>query len=661
MDKIITGMGGSPQLFSGSIIPSVIISIFLAAAITFLIWQSSTESNQFRINMESEATVTSELAKDPKQRASSVFKSLYHDHHNILNHMKQDSSNSTQENESIILEKARACGKWGTAEPSELFLQVYHDALSAVENKPETGVVSPPLFGSTGVVPLTIVSPLPDLCRHLGNCIARAEHEVFLGTNFWIHSGAATLVTNGIRELSKRAGERGRKVVMKMVYDRGDPRQLWDNRLSVHEDNYTSDQVNLPHPNEIPNVDLQVINFHRPLLGTFHAKFTVIDRRIALLQSSNIQDNDNLEMLTHIEGPIVDSFYDTALLSWGKPLDPPLPLLSSPASNAPIPSHTKEEKESPEQDLQELPEHTTESEHYDDNLELEAERVNRSISPRGNETPTQAVTRHLNTTIQPDTTGDAPDTDQDPRMKLYGLLPRHDPVPMALVNRYSYGSPNHDSDHTPQNNAWISAINHAKHTILIQTPNMNAEPLLEPLLNAVRRGVIVACYLCLGYNDAGELLPFQNGTNEMIANRLYNALESEEEKSRLRICYYVGKDQTRPIHNSFKKRSCHIKLMIVDEQIAIQGNGNLDTQSFYHSQEVNVLIDSSFICKSWLEQINGNQNTLKYGAASSKDGCWHDPETGRIPDGSVGTNPGRFGWAKGAVGAIKRVRGVGGF
>jgi hypothetical protein len=100
---------------------------------------------------------------------------------------------------------------------------------------------------------------------------------------------------------------------------------------------------------------------------------------------------------------------------------------------------------------------------------------------------------------------------------------------------------------------------------------MNAEPLLKPLINAARRGVIVTCYLCLGYNDAGELLPFQNGTNEMIANRLYNALESEEEKACLRIFYYAGKDQTRPIHNSFKKRSCHIKLMIVDEQIAIQG------------------------------------------------------------------------------------------
>jgi hypothetical protein len=203
--------------------------------------------------MESNATVTSELAKDPNQRASSVFKSICRDHHHISNGTKQDSSNPTQESdegshESSTFEKARAHGKWGTAEPSEIFLrvsimtiktilrqrhpnsifsnQVYHDALTAVEKKPETGVVSPSLLGSTGIVPLTIVSPLPDLCRHLGNCIARAEHEVFLGTNFWIHSGASTLVTNGIRELSKRAGERGQKVVMKMVYDRGDPRQV---------------------------------------------------------------------------------------------------------------------------------------------------------------------------------------------------------------------------------------------------------------------------------------------------------------------------------------------------------------------------------------------------------------------------------------------------
>ena len=59
--------------------------------------------------------------------------------------------------------------------------------------------------------------------------------------------------------------------------------------------------------------------------------------------------------------------------------------------------------------------------------------------------------------------------------------------------------------------------------------------------------------------------------------------------------------------------------------------------------------------------INRNQNTGVYGAASAKDGCWHDPKTDEIPPGSMGPVPGRFGWAKGAIGAVQRVRGVGGF
>lgn len=56
----------------------------------------------------------------------------------------------------------------------------------------------------------------------------------------------------------------------------------------------------------------------------------VIDRRIAVLNSNNIQDMANLEMMAQIEGPIVDAFYDMALWSWGKKLEPPLPCLQNP-------------------------------------------------------------------------------------------------------------------------------------------------------------------------------------------------------------------------------------------------------------------------------------------------------------------------------------------
>lgn len=258
-----------------------------------------------------------------------------------------------------------------------------------------SGVVSPPLMGSHGVVPLTIIAPLPDLCRHMANCIVRAEKEVFLATNFWIHSDASTLVTNAFRELSRRAGERGTKVIVKMVYDRGDPQQLFENHLPVPEKKYTSEKVQLPAAHEISNIDLQVVNYHRPIFGTFHAKFMVIDRRIGLLQSSNVQDNDNLEMMIHVEGPIVDGLYDTALISWGRSLDPPLPMLDSPATEAPIPCHASQQPDYDAPDPGPLPELTVDEHHYDSDIRAEAQRMNGLLLPREGETRTQAVTRRL--------------------------------------------------------------------------------------------------------------------------------------------------------------------------------------------------------------------------------------------------------------------------
>ncbi|GFF12319.1 phospholipase D Active site motif protein [Aspergillus terreus] len=589
-------------------------------------------------------TVSSELAKDPTQAPSDIF-------HRLYSHPEQTGTPSV---EADSLQKAAKCGNWGDNKPSDLFLKIYHDALCTLQNNPLSGVVSPPLMGSHGTIPLTIVAPLPDLCRHMANCIARAEKEVFLATNFWIHSDASTLITNALRELSRRAGARGERAVVKVIYDRGNPRQVYDNHLSVPEKKYTTGKVRLPSAEEIPNIDMQVINYHRPVLGTFHAKFMIVDRREALVQSSNIQDNDNLEMMVRLEGPIVDSIYDTAVISWGRSFDTPLPMLSSPAAGEEgyeaVPEYVNDEDGLSTL----LKQHTTKHPHYDPDLLSEVRRVNSALEPSAGESKTQAATKHLNTTIQHDTTGDAPDSDQELQMKPYILTPPHNPVPIALVNREPWGAPNHTSIYTPQNAAWLSAIQNAQHSIFIQTPNMNAEPIIQALLEAARRGVVVTCYVCLGYNDAGQLLPFQNGTNEMIANRMYRSLDTDEERSRLRIFNYVGKDQTRPIHNRFKRRSCHIKLMIIDEMVAIQGNGNLDTRSFYHSQEVNILVDSALVCRTWLEIINRNQNTATYGAVSSEDGCWHDPVTGELATGSIGVNPGRFSWAKGMFGAVQR-------
>ncbi|CAG8954511.1 hypothetical protein HYFRA_00004424 [Hymenoscyphus fraxineus] len=1116
-------------------------------------------------------------------------------------------------------------------------------------------MVSPPLMGSCGVIPLTIISTLPDIMRHMSNIIVRAEKEVILATNYWQNSVASKYITNAMKELSKRAGERGDRIVFKLEYDRGSPKQLFDNHLDIPEKDYTGKAVALPAKHEIPNIDLEVTNYHRPMLGTFHCKYMVVDRKVAVLQSNNIQDNDNLEMMTQLEGPIVDSLYDMALISWHKKMIPPLPSHNSPAvmggieasakkgrnqhtgprnpstppekkdpfegtirgtkrknehydhSNTPrkaevlsivrwedskpfkkrakredifkfcgvsetrgyaiiqekegqlpatartfhndprkeetrgsksqlteehlkkledlitsngfdgralswdalaeelevpgrkegtylsgktIQRHMRErgwkhciacrkhwlsddtcdrrvewakymlekypEKEDwwkvlfsdevhfsfgpqgriyilrrpserncpdciqqqqqkkkkrkskskgkstkegdevgeepdldyklhawaaighdykselvfydagnsngkmtaecyisqilepyilplvkegrdfvleedgdsghgygkgkkgnmvrkwkednkvktykncssspditpventwtvpkahirkfPHNDIEtlrelalegwaklsqetinkwvdempqrlqdntdaysytrrnvnhpkeptsgpsntsgadaavilgpstsenvthpvgttngstngglngssqmpsedvhhgfesndlrqtellaenmraagttgdfehiahervtdesgdglisravkgvsslspngtsnpkeeetrehvtnddppesvhieshgvngsdsasrdflnsgqqalpqhqiekptpysdQLPEHTTDDPHYDVDIAGEVARIQNSVSPRNGETRVEAVTRHLNHTKNIDFKGDGLECPPQEEMTPYIPHPVHEAFPMALVCREPYGTPNHHSVSNPQNATWLSALRNAKKNIFIQSPTLNAEPLIPAIIEACERGVDIYIYTCLGYNDTGELLPMQGGTNEMIAHKLYTSL-SPPAKQHLHYFFYTAKDMTHPIVAKRKKRSCHIKVMIVDESIGIQGNGNQDTQSWYHSQEINVMFESRDVCRAWIDALRRNQNTHLYGEVSKEDGVWRD-ERGAQAEGVIGVDPGRFSWARGFVGAIERVRGTGDF
>ncbi|EEP81672.1 conserved hypothetical protein [Uncinocarpus reesii 1704] len=590
------------------------VNAFLTLSITFfcvilaLLLYQPTSANQTPCKMipgklhalcQSESSVSSELAKDPDTAPYEIIAKLYK---NLKGDLNEGSIQEKQlEYTPEELQAAYECGTWGSQRPSDLFLKIYHDALCTLGRDPMAGLISPSLMGSCGVVPLTIIGPIPDICRHMSNCIVRAEKEIILVTSYWIYSNSSRLLTNAMKELSRRAGLRGTRVVIKMMYDRGNLKQFIDNRQPVGVKEARSSKVQLPEPEEIPNIDLQVLNYHRPVAGTLHSKFMIVDRKVALLESNNIvvkcqdsdglQDNDNMEMMVRFEGPIVDSFYDMALISWNVALNPSLPLIDTPARSKIPPSYSftfakhrskdsvwssqgdimaKIHSEEPEDKL--LPGHTPDEPHYDADIVAETARITASLTPRPGETMRDSVTRHLNIVTKSGITGDAPEWDEKNHMTPYILHQPHEPFPMAMVNREPWGALNHSSVYTPQNAAFLAAIGNAKHSIFIQTPDLNAEHLLEPLLDAVRRGVIVTCYLCLGYNDAGQLLPFQNGINEMTCNRLFNSLSTDEEKSRLRIYNYVGKDQTKPIHNTFKKRSCHIKLMIIDGSVAIQGS-----------------------------------------------------------------------------------------
>lgn len=284
-------------------------------------------------------SVTSVLAADPSLSPYDAWKKLY----GQVKSQKIDVESyrighHADEEAQLALERAEKCANWGDGKPSELFLKIYHDALGPLERDVETAMVSPSLMGSSGVVPLTIFSTVPDIVRHQSNLIVQAKLDIFFATNYWQNSMASSFITNAMRELSARCGASNppRRVVMKILYDRGSVKQLFDNHHLVSAKEQLSAAVGLPSPEEIPNIDLQVMNFHKPMLGTYHCKYMIVDRRIAVLQSNNVQDNDNLEMMVQLEGAIVDGIYDMALVSWSKAMMPNLPTLSSPARDAPI-------------------------------------------------------------------------------------------------------------------------------------------------------------------------------------------------------------------------------------------------------------------------------------------------------------------------------------
>lgn len=52
--------------------------------------------------------------------------------------------------------------------------------------------------------------------------------------------------------------------------------QVFDNHLIVEPSIYTGKAIQIPSPDEIPNVDLEVVNYHRPVSRSFRSSLIII-------------------------------------------------------------------------------------------------------------------------------------------------------------------------------------------------------------------------------------------------------------------------------------------------------------------------------------------------------------------------------------------------
>ncbi|GKU12430.1 unnamed protein product, partial [Fusarium langsethiae] len=140
-------------------------------------------------------------------------------------------------------------------------------------------------------------------------------------------------------------------------------------------------------------------------------------------------------------------------------------------------------------------EHTPEDPHFDDDIAGEVKRMQASYGEKGGESRLQAANRKLNVAAPNPVESTGPEIQAGEEMTPY-ILTSNDskPVPMALVSRPPYGAMDSKSVHVPQNEAWLSLIRNAQRSIFIQTPDLNASPLIPAILDAVKRGVEVTYY-----------------------------------------------------------------------------------------------------------------------------------------------------------------------
>jgi hypothetical protein len=57
--------------------------------------------------------------------------------------------------------------------------------------------------------------------------------------------------------------KRGKKVVVKMMYDRANLKMLTESHVIVDDAEMVSDEVKLPKRSDMPGIDFELVNFHQ--------------------------------------------------------------------------------------------------------------------------------------------------------------------------------------------------------------------------------------------------------------------------------------------------------------------------------------------------------------------------------------------------------------
>lgn len=200
-------------------------------------------------------------------------------------------------------------------------------------------------------------------------------------------------------------------------------------------------------------------------------------------------------MMTRFEGDVVNSLYDTFLISWHGKLTVRLPGLDNPSPINRDFVFAHDEKETV---IRGSYNHNEPSLNNLSSLQRQLRTDQTTYTNQDHPERSISVNQRLNVQQHIEQTASQEETDD---FHPYMFHPKHTPVPMALVNRQPYNLPGHGDVVNPQNNAWLAGLKYAKRSVFIQSPVCNAAPILAGITDACRRGIKVTIFVGLGFND----------------------------------------------------------------------------------------------------------------------------------------------------------------
>jgi len=395
----------------------------------------------------------------------------------------------------------------------------------------------------------TGLSVIKLICREL----LHAQSEILFVTGFWASSSSRELLNKTLRLLNDRTPN-NRRIRVRIGFSSSGLLQkilhTSSKKGKIH-DPTTWSKLGLPSQSEIQNLDVEVKTlFFRPV-GLLHGKFVVIDRQRLMLPSANVSWEEWYEGIGMYEGGIVDSFSRFWDSVWDDRSSSLIPVdVNRPQrilNDIQYPLWLQ-----PEPALLPLP---------------QTEDVDIIFLPHPHQPSLPPFTPLA---YLPDA--------------IYRLL-------VTLLSPLFARPPTIEREYlsNPQNAFFIAAISNAKESIYLHTPNITSTPILEALLEAIVRGVIVEIVTSPKMMVLEQLVT-AGRTTESCMKRLVKTARRAKGFGGIWVYYFTPEtgsslpNQT----NTIKAVKTHVKMLIVDEEVVMCGSGNADRASWVTSQEVNV-------------------------------------------------------------------------